>query len=461
MAEDISNRPLVSGSRSGWVFAAIWLIYLGYPVGAMFDGTHRIVEIVIVLTLVAAFCGAYIALAMRNRTLTFIGSGNLFDRPRLILLAVMAVIAALTPVVSTNTWVVLWVYVSSAAGSTLPLERRNFAFLGSVTATTIMSGEAALLGTDVGEWTTVLLPCFFAGLGMVGIRRMQRLIVELRQAREEVKHLAANEERLRLARDLHDLAGHSMATITLKAELARRLVKADADAAEQQIADIEQVSRQALADIREAVSGYRRPTLAVETASARTALEAAGIAFELDTALAACTSARKLDPEAEAALAWCLREAVTNVVRHSGATRCSVRLIEARVDGDTTVTLEVTDDGDGYARSTLRAGAGAGSGAGAGAGARAGSGAGARAGAGAGVAAAAAAGVGAGSGVGSGHVETVSVPAPVPFPVPLSTPVWGNGLTGLRERLAPFEATLRAVPLSPQGFQLSATLPVG
>ena len=450
MAEDIAARPLVSGSRSGWVFAAIWLIYLGYPLGAMFDGTHRIPEIAIVLALVAAFCAAYIALAMRNRTLTFLGSGNVLDRPRLKLLGAMAAIAALTPVVSTNTWVVLWVYVSSASGATLPIERRNrnLAFLGSITATAIMSGEAALLHTDAGEWMTVLLPCFFAGTGMVGIRRMQRLIVELRQAREEVKHLAANEERLRLARDLHDLAGHSMATITLKAELARRLVKADADAAERQIADIEHVSRQALADIREAVSGYRRPTLAVETASARTALEAAGIAFELDTALAACTSARKLDPEAEAALAWCLREAVTNVVRHSGATRCTVRLIEARVDGDTTLTLEVTDDGDGYARSN------------------------------AGVSNASVSNASASNA--SVFVPfAVPVPAPTPVPAPAPTPVpapthvpapaptplpnlvWGNGLTGLRERLAPFDATLRAAPLSPRGFQLSATLPVG
>ena len=103
---------------------------------------------------------------------------------------------------------------------------------------------------------------------------MRNLIRELHQAREEVKHLAANEERLRMARDLHDLAGHSMATITLKAELARRLMPVDAAAAEKQVADIEQVSRQALADIREAVSGYRRATLAVETVSARTALEA-------------------------------------------------------------------------------------------------------------------------------------------------------------------------------------------
>jgi two-component system sensor histidine kinase DesK len=437
----------------------------------MFNSAHRLPGIVVVLVLVTGFCAAYISLAMRNRSLTFIGSGTILDRPRMVLLGSMAAIAAVTPVLSSNSWVVLWVYVSSAAGATLPIETRNYAFLGGLAATAFMSLEAGLLGTDIGEWMSVLLPCIFAGLGMVGIRRMQRLIVELRQAREEVKHLAANEERLRLARDLHDLAGHSMATITLKAELARRLVKADVDAAERQITDIERVSRQALADIREAVSGYRRPTLAVETASARTALEAAGIAFELDTAVVACTAARRLDPEAEAALAWCLREAVTNVVRHSGATRCSVRLIEARVDGETTLTLEVTDDGDGSrGRERGRGGdrdsrdgdrdrdcdsrdgdrdrvdaAGASA---------------------------------AATPTPADHNHTGPIPhtpapafAPVPAAVPVPTatpapaavpaPAWGNGLTGLHERLIPFDATLRAVPLSPRGFQLTATLPVG
>src|SRR5579883_2705966 len=328
-AEDLSNRPIVAGSRVGWLFAAIWLIYLAYPVSAMFDGTRRVGEIVGILSLVAAFSAAYIGLAIRNRTLRYGASRTALDRPRAILLGVMVVIAAVTPILSTNTWIVLWVYIASACGSTLPMGKRNYAFFGGMAATVLMVAEAIALRTDVGLWSSVLLPSLFSGLGTIGVRRMQYLIGELRQARDEVKHLAANEERLRLARDLHDLAGHSMATVTLKAELARRLVKIDPDAAEKQVADIEQVSRQALADIREAVSGYRRPTLAVETASARTALEAAGIAFDLDPALAAGARVPGLDPEAEAALAWCLREAVTNVVRHSGATRCSVRLIEA------------------------------------------------------------------------------------------------------------------------------------
>ena len=144
------------------------------------------------------------------------------------------------------------------------------------------------------------------------------------------------------------------------------------DRVRDEIEQVAAVSRQTLHDIREAVCRYRRPTLAVETASARTALEAAQMTFEDDPALVRQPSG--LESEAEAALAWCLREAVTNVVRHSGATWCRARLIYARVDGEHTVTLEVTDNGaavpwTGTADGTAR-GAGGGAGIGAGPGQR-------------------------------------------------------------------------------------------
>jgi two-component system sensor histidine kinase DesK len=330
----------------------------------------------------------------------------------------LTALAVVLPLVSSPSWIALWIYVASACGATLPFEGRRWALLGGVLATVALVVEGSLRDVDAGTWGWMVLPSIFSCFAVIGVRRMRNLIRELHQAREEVKHLATSEERLRMARDLHDLAGHSMATITLKAELARRLMPVDLAAAEKQVADIEHVSRQALADIREAVSGYRRATLAVETASARTALEAAQISFEDDPALARQPSG--LDPEAEAALAWCLREAVTNVVRHSGATWCRARLIDARVNGEHTVTLEVTDNGaavpwTGTANGTAGAGGGAGIGLGPVYGSDASRGA-------------------------AGH--------------------WGNGLTGLRERLAPFSATLTAAPMAPHGFRLSATLTV-
>ena len=171
---------------------------------------------------------------------------------------------------------------------------------------------------------------------------------ELDQARGTVAKLAVNEERLRLARDMHDLTGQSLSLITLKSELAaKRLAKlpssAERDAVLAELGDIGRVSRQTLHDIREAVSGYRRPTLAIEVITARNALEAAGIALDDDAGLTLRSGT--FDPDAEAVLAWCLREAVTNVIRHSRARHCRIRLTEQAGE----LSLEVTDDGRGFA----------------------------------------------------------------------------------------------------------------
>jgi two-component system sensor histidine kinase DesK len=145
---------------------------------------------------------------------------------------------------------------------------------------------------------------------------------------------------------MHDLTGQSLSMITLKSDLAaKRLSRlpesSERDAITQELQDIGQVSRQTLHDIREAVSGYRQPTLAIEAITARTALEAAGIG--LDDSPDLITRSGTFDPDAEAALAWCLREAVTNVIRHSAARTCRIRLT---CDGGH--TLEIADDGKGY-----------------------------------------------------------------------------------------------------------------
>ena len=159
--------------------------------------------------------------------------------------------------------------------------------------------------------------------------------------------LAANEERLRLARDMHDLTGQSLSMITLKAELAaKRLARLEPSApnATRRSAtstDIGGVSRQTLHDIREAVSGYRRPTLAIEAITAQNALDAAGIQLDDDPALTLRSGT--FDADAEAVLAWCLREAVTNVIRHSGAKACRIRLTERPGE----LCLEIADDGHG------------------------------------------------------------------------------------------------------------------
>src|ERR1700736_3627144 len=175
------------------------------------------------------------------------------------------------------------------------------------------------------------------GLAAVAGRLLLEANRQLSLAREQIARLEVGEERLRFERDLHDLLGHRLSVIALKSELAGRLIKTTPGLAAHEVSDIENVARDALREVRDAVAGYRQPTLNAELAGAREALTAAGIEFQVDQDHAA------LPPTVEAVLAWALREGVTNVMRHSQARRCAVRIIKK--DGQATV--EVVDDGRG------------------------------------------------------------------------------------------------------------------
>jgi two-component system, NarL family, sensor histidine kinase DesK len=176
------------------------------------------------------------------------------------------------------------------------------------------------------------------GVVGMGARLFYQSYQQLVAAREQLAHLAVTEERLRFARDLHDLLGQSLSVLVLKSELVGRQLPDDADeAVRHEVRDIAQVARKSLNDLREAVAGYRRPTLQAEISSARSALRAAGIG------LVVADSLGTIAPEQDGVLAWCLREAVTNVVKHSGARRCEVRIFH----DDGLARLEVSDDGHG------------------------------------------------------------------------------------------------------------------
>jgi two-component system sensor histidine kinase DesK len=174
------------------------------------------------------------------------------------------------------------------------------------------------------------------GVGAVMDVRLRRSRQELVRKQEEVEHMATIAERERISRDLHDLLGHSLSLIALKAELARKLVHRDADACAREIGDIEASAREALAEVRAAVTGYRQSGLAQALANARASLAAAGV--ELDEQVERIA----LAPATEHVLALALREAVTNVVRHAGARRCTLSLA---LEGGS-VVLRVRDDGE-------------------------------------------------------------------------------------------------------------------
>jgi two-component system, NarL family, sensor histidine kinase DesK len=177
----------------------------------------------------------------------------------------------------------------------------------------------------------------FIGAGNVFFAQRSRHMRKLRMANAEIEHLAKVAERERIARDLHDVLGHTLSLITLKSELAGKLMDRDPAQAKVEIRDVEQTARQALADVRQAIRGYRSKGLEAEIKQARTTLETAGLHVDIRS------SRVEMPATHESVLALVLREAVTNVVRHAQASRCLLRL--ERVDGD--CYLEVHDDGRG------------------------------------------------------------------------------------------------------------------
>ncbi|PZA05917.1 MULTISPECIES: sensor histidine kinase [unclassified Meiothermus] len=243
-----------------------------------------------------------------------------------------------------NAWLT-GTFIISAAGRAAELEPISLA--RRMIACLLMVCTGAALFTAPNWWgriITLLLWVFFCILawltGLYMVER-QRYARRLEQAREENQRLAVIAERERIARDLHDVLGHTLSLIVLKAELARKLSEKAPDRAAREMAEVERIAREALAQVREVVRGYRGG-LADELKQAKAALESAGIQVHMPEALPA------LPPTYEGGLALVLREAVTNVIRHSGASRVAIRL-EALPEG---VRLSVEDNGRG-----LRAGA--------------------------------------------------------------------------------------------------------
>jgi two-component system, NarL family, sensor histidine kinase DesK len=188
-----------------------------------------------------------------------------------------------------------------------------------------------------GNVAAVVLIAPLAALFAYSATGRAETLAKLRRTRAELARAAVAEERLRIARDLHDLLGHSLSLITLKAELAGRIIGTDPDRAASEISELESVARQSLADVRGAVAGFRQPDLAGELVAARQLLDAAGIAADI-------TSAEKtagLPREVDSAMAWAVREGATNVVRHSTATRV---FITVSVDAARAVA-EIRDNG--------------------------------------------------------------------------------------------------------------------
>ena len=307
------------------VFPAVFLVYLLQTAAGVFrhsDGPAAVVGIGCLL----AFCACYLLAMM---------AGRYGSRPAVFwrFYAGMLVLTAAETLFAHQDAFVMLVYVS-----VLTVAAR---YLRAIPLVIGFAAVAAFVPRWVPAWHTgpdwnTPSAILIVSLAMFGFFAVLRSNKALADARSEVARLATENERTRIARDLHDLLGHSLTTITVKAALANRLAAVDPDRAATEIAEVESLSRRVLADVRAAVTGYREVTLGNELAAAREVLRAAGITAQLPGAI------DSVDPRDSELFGWVVREGITNVVRHSRARNCRVRLAER--------AIEITDDGIGGAR---------------------------------------------------------------------------------------------------------------
>ncbi|WP_317758893.1 sensor histidine kinase [Rhodococcus opacus] len=317
--------------RFGFIFAAAWTVFLFQP---FLDGWAARDQVRGWIGMIAtlAFAVTYLAMFRWSHTRR---AHNEFRPPlnqAVPLVVALFGLAAVMVVAVGSSGLSAAVFLAVSAVMLFP------AWLGGITALTVaVLVEVISTVMDWGSGTGLSLGVCAAAFAMFGVTKLINRNIELVREREASERLAVQEERTRMARDLHDILGHSLTVITVKAELVGRLLDIDIDRARTEVADLERLSRDALADVRQAVQGIRGLSLPVEIARAGEALRSAGIEAELPNSTESVpTGLREL-------FAWTVREGVTNVVRHSGATHCSVTVCERAVT--------VVDDGAGRAES--------------------------------------------------------------------------------------------------------------
>jgi len=318
--------------RYGWVFSCIWLIYLWYPLEAAWVDPHpfwRVLGVGSTLAFAGLFAWFFVSWRAQR-----IAGRPLADHRVLQALLVGVGLLTLAAPAAHDAALAGAIYLAVISMMSLPWPR-------ALTVVGTLAAAVLVLPRVLPHWENedqLLLSLLLASFAAFGVGQVIARNSELLRAREQLVELAVAQERARLARDVHDILGHSLTVITVKTELAGRLLEAVGpdprlDRVRAEVADVEALARVALADVRATAAGTRTVSLPGELAAARQALESAGITADLPIATDEVPAAsREL-------FAWAVREGVTNVVRHSGARWCGVRL--------SATCVEVCDDGRG------------------------------------------------------------------------------------------------------------------
>jgi two-component system sensor histidine kinase DesK len=319
----MNEVPASPWDRYGWVMGAVWLVFLGFPIFAVATADEPMWLRAVGLIALAAFAAVYLHGFIRLEPLH---NPRGVERLGLLHGAVLAALTAVVCIVGGGEGLGTLPFIVALAMFTMRLA------LAVATTVVAIAAPIALTATGVFEQGTQFISLITALVATVAgvIRVLEARELEHRTVEHELGIVA---ERDRVARDVHDVLGHSLTVVATKAELAERLMDVDPERARDELRQIQTLTRNALAEIRATVSGLRVTRLDTELAAARTAFAAAEIDADVPT------SGDVVEPRHRLVLAWALREAVTNVVRHSGAHRCEIRLAP---DG-----LSVIDDGRG------------------------------------------------------------------------------------------------------------------
>jgi len=298
----------------------VWLLFLPfYAFPWIFDvpGTFA---------LLASAAGITVFLAL------YLIAGKTPNPSPIPLLGIIAVAVALAPV--GGNWSVIAVYAAAMSGEIRPA-RKGIALIATVCGAIAITGLA--IGHHVIWWGPAVLLSAMVGGSNISAAALKDKNAQLLQAQDEVRMLSRMAERERIGRDLHDLLGRTLTLIVVKADLAERLSTRDSDAAIQEVRELRDAAREALRDVRDALSGTREESFAHEIGAARAMLDSAGIAYHVEG------NPSGVPPELAGVLGMALREAVTNVVRHAEASKCTLAITGQSGE----VWVEVADNGRG------------------------------------------------------------------------------------------------------------------
>ncbi len=313
--------------RFGWVMAAVWLVFLGYPLMALLRSDAPQAWIVTGWVGLGAFVVVYVAGFVNGMSF---GGGGLTTPAKPIQWAAFAgmiVCAALVVPSVGGTALGFLPFIMSFASYGLT----RLAHWITMTASVVVTASVVFLMPNGMNYLSIL--AIIALLGVVNTVSTT-LIIRSAEAEELGLELATSEGREAVARDVHDLVGHSLTVVSLKAQLVRRLMDTDPERAKAELADIESLTAEAIAGVRATVAGVRSAALIEQLASCRDALQSADVVMRVEG------DAGALSPAQSLTASWILREATTNVLRHAGASTVTVRIAPG--------SLAVIDDGGGY-----------------------------------------------------------------------------------------------------------------